>query len=239
MIAGAGTGILRTMLVKRENVADVIPVDAAINLLIVAGYKRAISDEVFALPLIYNCTSGGTNPITWREIESFALQSIYKFPMKSLLWYPGGSFKKWAFYDRLCRILFHYLPAVLIDACLTIVRKSRFMMRLSLRMTKSIQALEFFTINEWSWSNQNVHKLRQMLATADPESLQTFDFDVKSLNWESYFDHYVLGTRHFVLKEDPETLNSSRKKLRLMQLLHFLVQFAFIFVLYYLFRNCI
>ena len=83
MIAGAGTGILRTMLVKRENVADVIPVDAAINLLIVAGFKRAISDEVFALPLIYNCTSGGANPITWREIESFALQSIYKFPMKT------------------------------------------------------------------------------------------------------------------------------------------------------------
>ena len=245
MIAGAATGILRTMLVDKEKIADLIPVDVAINVMIVSAWKRSRMsyDDCFGnekiqnkQPPIYNCTSGNVNPILWGDIEEWSLNSIWKYPVDRLLWYPGGSLKKWKVHDRICRVLLHYLPAFLVDICLTILRKGRFMTKLTFKMTKSMEALEFFATRQWSWTNDNLMKLQADVEHCDEQSLQIFNFDLKTLDWRVYFDKYVLGTRHFVLKNDPNTLDSSRKKMKLMQMLHFFVQFCFIFIIYYLFK---
>ena len=138
-MAGAATGILRTMLVKADKVADLIPVDTVINVMIVAAWATA-SEEVSLnqkIP-IYNVTSGGTNPITWGNIESWALKSIHQFPVDTVLWYPGGSFKGVAIYDRLCRYAFHYLPAVVVDVIMILIRRPRFMQKLVNKMTQAI-----------------------------------------------------------------------------------------------------
>merc|ERR1712012_1377858 len=210
MIAGAATGVLRTMLVKRENVADIIPVDIAINAMIVAAWLVA-TETPTEMP-IYNITSGNTNPITWGDIETWALKSIHQFPVDTALWYPGGSFKNVALYDRVCRYAFHYAPAYLVDFILFIMRKPRFLLKIVFKMTKAIEALQFFTINQWRWTNTNLTHLHSALTKADPQSLATFNFDISNMDWKSFIDQYVLGTRHYVLKNKPDTLHSSRKK---------------------------
>jgi len=235
MVAGAATGVLRTMLVKRENVADIIPVDVAINVMIVAAWHMA-TQAPREMP-IYNVTSGSSNPITWGDIEKWALKSIHEFPVDTALWYPGGSFKNFAVYDRLCRYAFHYAPAYLVDLVMTLLRKPRFLRKIVFKMTKAIEALQFFTTNQWRWTNHNLADLRSALVKVDPKSLATFDFDIKSLDWKAFMDHYVLGTRHYVLKNKPDTLHSSRKKMRILHLLHFIVQIAFAAFIYYLFMS--
>lgn len=75
LIAGGGTGVLRTLLAKRELVADLIPVDVTINVMIVAAWKIAkrlppmmnvtYNKITRSLPPIYQVTSGSVNPITW------------------------------------------------------------------------------------------------------------------------------------------------------------------------------
>ena len=235
MIAGAATGVLRTMLVKRENVADIIPVDIAINAMIVAAWLVA-TETPTEMP-IYNITSGNTNPITWGDIETWALKSIHQFPVDTALWYPGGSFKNVALYDRVCRYAFHYAPAYLVDFILFLIRKPRFLRKIVFKMTKAIEALQFFTINQWRWTNTNLTHLHSALTKADPQSLVTFNFDISNMDWKSFIDQYVLGTRHYVLKNKPETLNSSRKKMKILHLLHFIVQLSFAAFLYYLFMS--
>ena len=121
------------MLVKRENVADIIPVDVAINVMIVAAWHMA-TQAPREMP-IYNVTSGSSNPITWGDIEKWALKSIYEFPVDTALWYPGGSFKNFAVYDRLCRYAFHYAPAYLVDLVMTLLRKPRFLRKIVFKMT--------------------------------------------------------------------------------------------------------
>lgn len=49
LIAGA-KGILRSMLCSKDNRAEVIPVDVAINAVVVAAWKRSITELV----LIFN-----------------------------------------------------------------------------------------------------------------------------------------------------------------------------------------
>ena len=231
LLAGASTGVLRTMLVKRDCVADLIPVDVAINVMIVSAWK--IAQEHNTMPAIYNVTSGSINPITWGQIEDWSLVSIKKFPMSTMLWYPGGSFKKNAHYDLICRWLFLYTPAFLIDVVSTILRMPRWATKLSGRIMKQIEVLQFFTLNEWSWSNHNLNNLQKTLVSTDKNSLKTFDFNIRPLDWRIFLDHYVLGTRHFVFKDHPDTMNSSRKKLKFLYFLHFIVQLSFIFFVVY------
>ena len=93
MMAACQSGLMRTMHVGKEKVADLIPVDVVINCMIVAAWKRgkAESNNNFTsepIP-IYQSTSGNLNPITWGQIEEWALLSIRKFPLdsKTMVWY--------------------------------------------------------------------------------------------------------------------------------------------------------
>lgn len=231
LVAGVSTGLLRTLLVHRDKVADLIPVDVPINVMIVSAWKVA-QDQTLR---IYNVTSGASNPITWGDIERFGLTSIRKYPFDTILWYPGGSFKSNAKLDWICRWLFHYFPALFIDCILTVLRKPTFMRKIVSKMTKSIEALQYFMLRDWQWCDDNLNYLRTQLCQTDEQSLQTFDFNIRSMNWRDFMDTYVLGTRHYVLKNRPETLESSRKKLKRLHLLHFLVQIGFAVFIYYLF----
>jgi alcohol-forming fatty acyl-CoA reductase len=56
MIAGAGKGVLRTILCYRDLVADLVPVDVCINLMISVAWHTAVSRPKKIV--VYNCTSG-------------------------------------------------------------------------------------------------------------------------------------------------------------------------------------
>ena len=70
-------------------------------------------------------------------------------------------------------------------------------------------------------------KLRGELEQADETSLKKFDFEIESLDWKLFLENYLLGIRHFLLKNKPETLEASRKRLALMKFLHYFVKYFF------------
>ena len=78
-------------------------------------------------------------------------------------------------------------------------------------MSRAVACLEFFTTHEWRFSNNNVVRLAGQLTPVDQKM---FNFDMRPLNWSSYMEQYVLGTRRFILKEDPSTFPAARKHLR-------------------------
>ena len=79
-------------------------------------------------------------------------------------------------------------------------------------------------------------KLRSELENTDEASLKAFDFELKSFDWKKYLDNYCLGTRHYLLKNKPETLDSSRKHLKRLKYLHYFVQCLFAFIIYWIFK---
>jgi len=225
------TGVLRSLRVNRDYLADWIPVDVANNVMIVAAWKAA--QDHTARPAIYNVTSGSNNPITWGQIEDLSLSSCYKYPMSTMYWYPGRGFMKNAHYVRICRWLLQDTPAFLIDAVCTVLRQKTWARKYSDMISKSIEAVKYFANNQWSWSNTNLNNLRNTLVNTDENSLKTFDFDIRPLDWGTFMDKYVLGTRHFVIKDTPDTLKSSRRKLNILYFLHLIVQLAFVFFVVY------
>ena len=96
MLVAVQSGLLRSMVVSKDKVIDLIPVDMVVNTMIVSAWKRGSveteSKFINEIPLtiqeeerpwipIYHCTSGATKPITWRQIENEMIIPVRKYPL--------------------------------------------------------------------------------------------------------------------------------------------------------------
>jgi len=232
VLAGAGKGILRTAFIKRSCVADMVPVDVCINLMCVLAWKTAVSYSPTSKTIpIYNCTSGAVNTLTWGTVETEGLKILHKNPYEGVLWYPGGSFKENYYMNRFFQLLFHYGPAQIVDIICRLIGKRPFLVKVSTLMQKSTKALEPFTTNSWEWSHQNIDKLWSEISEEDRE---VFGFDIRKLDWIQYLETYVQGIRKFLFKEDPKTIPTSKRNMKILFCLDIAVKGLFLYGIFYL-----
>ena len=123
MMIASGKGILRTMLFNSKACADIIPVDTVINLMITVAWYTATKRPNNLM--IYNCTSGQVNKITWGEIEQIALPLLIRYPSEQLFRYPGGHFKESRFTNDICCFVDHLIPAYLFDFIMSLMGRKR------------------------------------------------------------------------------------------------------------------
>lgn len=74
-----------------------------------------------------------------------------------------------------------------------------------------MDSFSYFTTHEWRFISENPI---QLLESMSDEDRRIFYFDVRDIDWASYLETYALGTRRFILKDDPSTLPAARKHLR-------------------------
>lgn len=73
----------------------------------------------------------------------------------------------------------------------------------------------YFRLNEWDFVGNEFETLLYTIKSA--QDCHLFDIDIRNengLNWNEYFENYTVGIRKYVMKDDMETLNKARKKLR-------------------------
>ncbi|KAG8197558.1 hypothetical protein JTE90_007293 [Oedothorax gibbosus] len=209
IIVAGGKGVLRTMITHGEVCADVIPVDVVINLMLAVAWYTAIQRPNSIL--VYNCTSGLQNKLTWDDIMNVAFPSLLKYPSAELFRYPSGNFRRNRYVNYVCVAFQHYLPALFVDLMAYLFFQKPGMMRVYQKVHKAVHCLEFFTTREWKFSCGNVLMLNDCLS---PEDQESFYFDIRTLNWQYFWENHVLGCRKYILKEDPSTIPEARKTLR-------------------------
>nr|ASC44542.1 fatty acyl-CoA reductase [Adelphocoris suturalis] len=227
VLAGVGKGVLRSVMCHRDAIADFIPVDRAINCMIAIAWATAVTRPNNIV--IYNCTTGASSPLYWRDMEQFGLEFILKYPSREILWYPGGSFKSSPTLNDLHTLAVQTLPAYLHDGLSRLTGRKPIMVRIQEKLQKALETTQFFTTKDFKFRNDNVVELYKTLS---PEDQKTFCFDLSNIDWRKYIETYVLGTRKFILKEDPATIPESRVNLKKMYVLHRgtqLLMFIFIF----------
>jgi hypothetical protein len=106
--------------------------------------------------------------------------------------------------------------------CLSINR----MVKLYGKLDTLTSVLEFFTTREFKISNKNVIMLLGRLEDVEKEE---FNFDIQQLDCQTYWVHYVLGIRNYIMKEEDFKLPKSRNRLKRI---NFLSKFFFFLVLY-------
>lgn len=229
----AGAGILRAMLVDGEKICDAIPVDIVANTIIATAWYVANQDlarkrrldangeskrtssttRKVTEPFVVNCTSGQINPITWEEIRSLSHPCLVKFPPTQIFRYPGPTFVSNKTIHKVLVSLEHDLPTYVIDLLFKTLGHSPMLGPIYQKVHRTTIALEFFTKNEWIYKTDNFQALNSSML---PEDQRRFVIDVKKINWPKYMENYVLGVRHYLLNEDPRTIDAARSKLNLL-----------------------
>lgn len=84
------------------------------------------------------------------------------------------------------------------------------MQRIQDKLLKAVECLEYFTMNQWQFRDENV---RSLLTSLNANDRKTFDFDVCHIQWAQYIERYVLGFRKYLFKQKMDTLPVTRKQM--------------------------
>lgn len=218
VVAGAGTGVLRTMHCDRDINANIVPVDMCVNALITSAWDIARRHKELtdaAVPHtsdnmpIYNYVSSVENPLTWGDFNEFNIKYGFTHPFSSAIWYICFHMHKTATMNKIYMFFLHFLPAMLIDALAMCVGHKPRLLKIYKKIHKFSNVISFFCTNEWIFTNDNVQK---MWLHMGKEDRKTFDFNMKNLDWFEYLRNYIRGMRIFLFKEDESNLEAARQK---------------------------
>ncbi|XP_064369040.1 fatty acyl-CoA reductase 1 isoform X2 [Dromaius novaehollandiae] len=211
LFIAAGKGILRTMRASNSAVADLVPVDVVVNTTLAAAWYSGVNR--YSRPrnvMVYNCTTGGTNPFHWGEVEHHLNLNFKTNPLECAIRCPNISFHSNPLLCQCWTTVSHILPALLHDLLLRLTGHKPWMMKTITRLHKAMMLLEYFTSNSWIWNTENMTMLMNQL---NPEDKKTFNFDVRQLHWAEYMENYCMGTKKYVLNEEMSGLPAARKHL--------------------------
>jgi fatty acyl-CoA reductase len=79
------------MLGNHDAVADIIPVDVPVNLMIAVSWFTAVKNRQKIV--VYNCTSGKMkNTLTWGMLETFCRDIFFRNPFEKVFAVPNPYF---------------------------------------------------------------------------------------------------------------------------------------------------
>ncbi|NXY47086.1 FACR1 reductase, partial [Ceuthmochares aereus] len=226
-LIAAGKGILRTMRASNNALADLVPVDVAINATLAAAWYSGVNRPRNVM--VYNCTTGGTNPFHWGEVEYHVISTFKRNPLEQAFRWPNVNLTSNHLLYHYWVAVSHKAPAFLYDIYLRITGRSPRMMKTITRLHKAMMLLEYFTSNSWIWSTENMTMLMNQLNPQDKKAsscmifcfIQTFNFDVRQLHWAEYIENYCMGTKKYVLNEEMSGIPAARKHLNKLRIMHY------------------
>jgi alcohol-forming fatty acyl-CoA reductase len=234
IILASGKGVLRTMFCKADNIADLIPVDFTSNLIISSAWYRGSNQTEDCL--IYNFTSGKLNPLTWTLFENYGAMAYYKYPFENPVLFPRPVITESRIVAFFKQLFEQKMVAYLFDFILILTRKKPFLVKINKKIEKHIGVMAFFSTKQWNFSNENVLMLSNKLNSIDSK---VFNFDVMTINWQTFIKHYCLGAKKFLLKEDMKNIIKARNDLKRMKRLTITMKTLFFLLIlrFYIFKS--
>lgn len=233
VVAGAGTGVLRTMHCNPDITANIVPVDMTVNALIASAWDVATNykDACFAEDIpIYNYVSSVENPLTWGQFTDQNIRNGFDFPFSTAIWYISFHMHKTALMNRIYMVFLHLLPALLFDLIAICIGQRPRLLKMYKKIHKFSSVISFFCTNEWMFTNSNVQRLWKKISRRDQE---VFDFNIKNVDWEEYSFHYIKGMRLYLFKDDLSTLDAAKKKWARFYWLHQFVKAILLLIVMY------
>jgi len=116
---GIGRGAIRSMYANPDIYQDFMPVDTAINAMLVSTWNYLTTKS---FDRIINLTSSNDIRVTWKYISDLGRDIIYnKYPLNDVMWYPGDVLTRTKWLHTIQVFFFHWLPAYFIDALLILL----------------------------------------------------------------------------------------------------------------------
>ncbi|KAF5306584.1 hypothetical protein FQR65_LT07311 [Abscondita terminalis] len=209
LLIAAGKGILRSMYCDSQGYADFLPVDVAVNVLILT----CIDYMIYRKRRIYNCTSSFEYKVTWEEIIEMGRRIIeYRLPLNGVVWYPGGSMKSSRLQHYFCVLFFHYLPAIVLDALIFLSGNKPVLWKVQQRITKGFDIFEYYANNQWDFVNDESLTARDLMTEKE---LELYKVDGQGMDMDEYFYHCTHAARLYILKEGDETIPAAKRHMKM------------------------
>lgn len=112
-LMGASKGVVRRLPVGTNLVYDYIPVDTVVNQVLVTGYH--VAQKKSSELSIFHATSSSYNPFRWDAVIDRTNELLHMYPLKSAVWYPHLKFMSSLIMFKISAILFHFIPAYILD----------------------------------------------------------------------------------------------------------------------------
>ncbi|CAH1397840.1 unnamed protein product [Nezara viridula] len=212
-------GVMRVMKGRSDCCLDYIPVDVAINALIISSWEKANSENNELS--IYNCAYADSVAVTFKELGMTALSDGMNDGSTIFdndIWYPFLLLTTNDFYFHFLFYTLQVIPAVLIDSILYLMKKERRLMKLTITIYQAIQALSPFTMKEIKFNNRKYHALWEKLSADEAEVFLTrppSDFNKTDIILLGH-----RGLKKYFLKENLADNELHMKKLRRLYYLH-------------------
>ncbi|XP_043486959.1 fatty acyl-CoA reductase wat-like [Polistes fuscatus] len=216
IFAGAAKGLIRSHHCDESVKVCIVPGDLSTNALIVSAWDIACNRRSKDDIPIYNNVCN-ENPITYQEMKIMTFKYGQLTPIKDAIWYYSFEPTKYRLLHLFYVYLLHLLPALIIDiGMLCLGRKPR-LLRIYGTINKMLDALSYFSLMEWKFTNDRLIEMTRKLSTEDQE---LFYCDMKDVVWDTYFKTFLLGIRLYVLKDPIVTLPEACKKGRRLYWIH-------------------
>ncbi|XP_026464308.1 putative fatty acyl-CoA reductase CG5065 [Ctenocephalides felis] len=208
-----GRGTISSIFCDENLIVDLVPVDFVADVLICSAWESVniCNKRIEFSPRVYNCTSGSSNPITWRRLGQLTVQCARRNPTRHAVLYPGFSYRLSRIQHRLVETLLHMLPAMVLDTFLRIRGAKPIMTKIARRFKTAAKAGEYFATNQWEFRENNLRSLNS--AVSKTQDAPRFLTDISTMDWPAYIEVYMLGIRKYVLRDGLETLPYARRKL--------------------------
>lgn len=210
--AGAGTGLLRSIHCDGSVHANVVPADFTVNALIACAWdigtiQRSNNKSHSDIP-IYNYVSKD-NPITYDQLKDMSAKYGLEIPSTRAIWYYSFRNNK----HRIVHLFFvyfcHLFPALLVDTATVCMGRQPRLLKVYKKIHKFMDVLNYFSTQEWKFTNDRFHALIAKLTSKDREK---FFCDIRNIDWNVYFETYISGIRVYLIKDPLDTLPQARVK---------------------------
>lgn len=166
---------------------------------------------------MYNCVTGSLNKLVVGDVKQYLAKFLPQYPFQDTLGCPRIDMTSSRLYQSLMVFFRNYLPALAVDLARRCTGRRPRMVRFLEQSKNAMEAVRFFTTQTWEFSSNNMLLLHSRLS---PFDRQTFDIDIRKINWESYWENYLLGVRRYLFKQDPATIPESRKRMKRQHAMH-------------------
>ncbi|XP_060520811.1 uncharacterized protein LOC132698635 [Cylas formicarius] len=171
LLVAGGKGILRIVYGDRSVNTDYVSVDNTVKLMVAATWEKHVLQKKNTLTVsIYNGSKYNLMPVELGEIVDMGKQLYWDVPFETKLWFPRNKMTKCWYEYYFNVLLFHLLPAMLIDTLLKIIGHKPILFKIQRKIYIANMAVSHFMLNEWEFVNTNSMALNKKILDVDEEA---------------------------------------------------------------------
>uniref|UniRef100_A0A1B6FI90 Fatty acyl-CoA reductase n=3 Tax=Cuerna arida TaxID=1464854 RepID=A0A1B6FI90_9HEMI len=238
VVTGTGVGLLRLWCADPQMVADMVPVDIAINMTLAAAWEVATKNTGLK---IYHSVSSSKNPITYDILRTanFGHGDSERMETTKCIAVQWFFLVKNKTMFCLYSIWYHVIPAFFIDIFLQLTGKKSQLMKVYTKVYNVNKSLMPYCVEKnISFTSNNVDEMWDSL---DPVDKRLFFFDLAAMDWQEFWLFALKGMRVYLLNDPMETVPQGIKHTRKLwirkMVFDSIIWIAFSYLAYIFFRK--